>query len=68
MLGLVGQAQAKLSKTVNCIHMTDYAPSLVVLLGKTALKQLQVSVVGSLGMLRSYGIPKFEDMCHNRMH
>ena len=35
--------------------MTDYnAPSLVVL-GVTALKQLQVSVVGSLGMLRSYG-------------
>ena len=35
--------------------MTNYAPSLVVLLGVTALKQLQVSVVGSLGMLRSYG-------------
>ena len=27
--------------------MTDYAPSLVVLLGVTALKQPQVSVVGS---------------------
>ena len=26
--------------------MTDYAPSLVVLLGETALKQLQVSLVG----------------------
>ena len=36
--------------------MTDFAPSLVVLLGETALKQVQVSVVGSLGMIRSYGI------------
>jgi len=35
--------------------MTEYAPNLVVVLGVTALKQLQVSVVGSLGMLRSYG-------------
>ena len=35
--------------------MTEYAPSLVGLLGETALKQLQVSVVGSLGMIRSYG-------------
>ena len=31
------------------------APSLVVLLGETALKHVQVSVVGSLGMIRSYG-------------
>ena len=35
--------------------MTDYTPSLVVLLEKTALKHVQVLVVGSLGMLRSYG-------------
>ena len=58
MLGLVGQAQAKVSKTaLNSFDMTDYAPSLVVLLGETALKQVQVSVAGSLGMLRSYGSP-----------
>jgi len=40
--------------------MTDYAPSHVFMLGKTALKQLQVSVVGSLDMLRSYGTYTFE--------
>ena len=30
--------------------------SLIALLGETALKHVKVSVVGSLGMLRSYGI------------
>ena len=43
--------------------MSDYTPSLVVLLGKTALKQLQVSVVGSLGMLRSYGVCRESVLC-----
>ena len=37
--------------------MTDYAPSLVVFLDETAVKHVQVSVVGSFGMIRrSYGI------------
>jgi len=55
--------------------MTDYAPSLVILLGVTALKQLQVLVVGSLGMLRSYGIIAhmsfflvfMKPCCHSRL-
>ena len=42
--------------------MTDYAPSLVVLLEKTALKHVEVSVVGSLGMITSYG--SYTEMYH----